>query len=187
VSSKLLEEVAKRPSIYNSTLWGVVRILSGLALILFPFGMFQSWRGRQYAAQASAKSILTDAKPHLLYLRPFRIDDTTKKEVFGSPTSEEEELADLLRPFGEPVAIGRPSESLPPPGAARIYASDEGWKDVVRRQMQIARLVMIRAAVGENVLWELTQAVGTLEPQKLLILILRMKSPCRKRQLHLTV
>jgi hypothetical protein len=72
------------------------------------------------------------------------------------------------------VAIGRPGEGLPTPGAARIYASDEEWKDVVKRQMQTARLVVIMAAVGENVLWELTQAVETLEPQKVLILVLEM-------------
>jgi hypothetical protein len=67
------------------------------------------------------------------------------------PGSEEEALVDLLRPFGELVAIGRPGERLPTPGAARIYTSDEEWKDVVKRQMRATRLVVIRAAVGENV------------------------------------
>jgi len=149
-----------------------------LPTILLFAGAFPSWRGRQHAAQASAESIITDAKPHLLYLRPFRSDYTTRREVFRAEfaTTEEEQLADVLRPFGELVAIGRPGESLPTPGAARIYASDEEWKDVVERQMQTARLVVIMAAVGENVLWELTQAVGTLEPQKLLILVLEMEA-----------
>jgi hypothetical protein len=74
------------------------------------------------------------------------------------------------------VAIGRPGESLPTPGVARICASDEEWKDVVKRQMQTTRLVVVRAAVGENVLWELTQAVRFLEPQKVLILVLKIKA-----------
>jgi hypothetical protein len=51
----------------------------------------------------------------------------------------------------------------------------EEWKDVVRRQMRATRLVVIRAAVGENVLWELTQAAETIDPQKLLILVLKLK------------
>jgi hypothetical protein len=85
--------------------------------------------------------------------------------------SEEEQLAEVLLPFGELIAIGRPGESLPTPGAARIYTFDEEWKDVVKRQIQTARLVVIRAAAGENVFWELTQAVGILNPQKLLILL----------------
>jgi hypothetical protein len=42
--------------------------------------------------------------------------------------------------------------------------------------MQATRLVVIAAGVGENVLWGPTQAVRTLEPQKLLILVLEMKA-----------
>src|SRR6516162_8134468 len=155
-------------------------ILDFLLPISVGLGAFLFWRGRQYAAQASAVSIITDHKPHLLYLRPFRSDSTTMKDIFKGNRlgwiTEEEQLADVLRPFGELVAIGRPGESLPTPGAARIYTTDAEWRDVVKRQMQTARLAVIMAAVGENVLWELTQAVGTLEPQKLLILVLEMKA-----------
>jgi hypothetical protein len=152
-------------------------ILSVLSATLACSGAFLYWRGRQFAAQASAESVITDAKPHLLYLRPFRSDYTTIKALGPSlETTEEEQLADVLRPFGELVAIGRPGESLPTPGAARIYTSDEEWKDVVKHQMRATRLVVIRAAVGENVLWELTQAAKTVDPQKLLILVLKLKA-----------
>ena len=89
--------------------------------------------------------------------------------------TEEEQLAEVLRPFGDLVAIGQPGEALPKPGAAHIYASDEEWKDVVKGQMEAARLVVIRAGVGENLLWELKQAVEILDSQKLLILVLNMK------------
>ena len=148
-----------------------------LPLLLGWSGAFLYWRGRQYAAQRLAESVIPDAKPHLLYLRPFRSDFTIAKALFhGLEKSEEEQLADVLQPFGELEAIGRPGESLPTPGAARIYASDDEWRDVVKRQMQASRLVVIRAGVGENVLWELTQAVRSLEPQKLLILVLKMKA-----------
>jgi hypothetical protein len=154
------------------------------ALVLIPGGAFLIWRGRQYAAQASAKRIISDSKPHLLYLRAFRSDPSTAKQTFDALNfvsallglqSEEEQLAEVLQPFGGLIAIGRPGESLPTPGAARIYTSDEEWKDVVKRQIQAAQLVVIRAAAGENVLWELTQAVKILNPQKLLILVVDMK------------
>ncbi len=154
------------------------------ALVLIPGGAFLIWRGRQYAAQASAKRIISDSKPHLLYLRAFRSDPSTAKQVFYAfdtvnlllgLQSEEEQLAEVLQPFGGLIAIGRPGESLPTPGAARIYTSDEEWKDIVKRQIQAAQLVVIRAAAGENVLWELTQALKILNPQKLLILLLNMK------------
>src|SRR5205085_2469829 len=57
-----------------------------------------------------------------------------------------------------------------------IYTSDEEWKDVVKHQIQAAQLVVVRAVAGENVFWELTQAVKILNPQKLLILLLNMKA-----------
>ena len=162
--------------IYDYIVWS--------ALVLLPGGAFLIWRGRQYAAQASAKRIISDSKPHLLYLRAFRSDPSTAREVFKSLDhfsnvlgfqSEEEQLVEVLQPFGELITIGRPGESLPTPGSARIYTSDEEWKEVVKSRIQAAPLVVIRAAAGENVFWELTQAVKILNPQKLLILLLQMK------------
>jgi hypothetical protein len=47
---------------------------------------------------------------------------------------------------------------------------------VVKRQMRVARLVISRASEGENLLWELKQAVETFSPEKVLILVLNMKA-----------
>jgi hypothetical protein len=110
-----------------------------LLFVVIPVGAFLLRRGRQYAAQAIAKTIITDSKSHVLYLRAFRSDTSTLKQVFSinyttllwAIKSEEEQLAEVLLPFGELIAIGRPGEGLPTPGAARIYTSDEEWKDVV--------------------------------------------------------
>jgi hypothetical protein len=157
-----------------------------LGFLIGSLGAFLVWRGRQYAAKADAERILTDHKPHVLYLRSFRSDQSTADYAFSKAmagsgddsalASTEEQLADVLRPIGDLVAIGRPGEGLPTPGAARIYASDEEWKELVKGQMRAARLVIIRAGAGENLLWELKQAVETLNPQKLLILVLEMKA-----------
>jgi len=153
---------------------------AGLMVVL---GVFLLWRERQYAAKADAQRIVTDSNPDVLYLRAFRSDPSTKGYVFSSMfrwtsglETQEEQLADVLRSIGDLVAIGRPGEDLPTPGAARIYVSDQEWKEVVTRRMRGARLVIIRAGVGENLLWELKQAVETLNPQKVLILVLEMKA-----------
>ena len=148
------------------------------AFLMIPVGAYLFWLGRSDAAKAEAESILTDSKADVLYLRAFRTDQSTVGYLllsFGTMFTEEEELADVLRPFGDLVAIGQPGERLPKPGAARIYASDEEWKEVVTRQMRTARLVIIRAGVGENLLWELKQAVETLHPEKVLILVHTIK------------
>lgn len=161
-----------------------LEILYGL-LAFWPFltigGVFIFWRRSQYAAKADAERILTDHRPKVLYLRSFLSDPSTAKYVFSTTSpllsgleTQEEQLAEVLRPFGDLVAIGRPGEDLPEPGAARIYLSDEEWKEVVKRRMQAARLVVIRAGGGENLLWELGQAMETLKPEKLLILVLKM-------------
>jgi hypothetical protein len=162
-------------------------VISFLSLLMTVGGAFLFWRGRQYAALAGAERIITDSKPDVLYLRAFRSDASMVGNVFlflfptyttvmSGLATEEEQLAEVLRPFGDLVAIGQPGESLPKPGIAPIYASDEEWKEVVKRQMRAARLVVIRAGVGENLLWELKQAVETLNPQKVLILVLNMKT-----------
>jgi hypothetical protein len=163
----------------------IIILLGPWRLLLIFAGAFLFWRGRQYAAKAAAERIITDPNPDVLYLRPFRSDPSIKGYVFSTilqttltsgMTTQEEQLAEVLRPIGDLVAIGQPGEDLPKPGAARIYASDEEWKEVVKRQMRAARLVIIRAGGGENLLWEMKQAVETLNPQKVLILVLQMKA-----------
>jgi hypothetical protein len=147
-------------------------------------GAFLCWRGRQYRAQASAGNIFGDAKPDVLYLRAFEADRSVLRYVAWSfllprlvsgLITEEEQLRDVLRPFGDLVAIGRPGEKLPTPGAARLYASDAEWQSVVSDQMRSAALVVIRAGRGRGLLWELKQAFANLDPTKLLILVLKMK------------
>ena len=89
--------------------------------------------------------------------------------------TEEEQLREVLQPFGDLVAIGKPGETLPTPGAARLYASDAEWKKVVTGQMQTARLVVIRAGTSGGLVWELKEVVQVVNPKKLLILILKMR------------
>jgi len=147
--------------------------LLGAGLMLV--GILLYFRGRQLAAKSLAEgpaSPLRDSKPDVLYLRSFRADASSPIKVLQSGFStEEEQLADVLRPFGDMVAIGRPGEPLPLPGAARIYATDSEWKTVVLDRMRIAPLVVIRAGKGAGIFWELGQAISTLNPEKLLILV----------------
>jgi hypothetical protein len=152
-----------------------------LPTLIFSVGAFLFWRGRQYAAKADTERIVTDSNPDVLYLRSFRSDPSTPRYVFSAALrsgleTDEEQLRDVLRPFGNLVAIGKPGEYLPTPGAARIYVSDEEWKEEVKLLMRAAPLVVIRAGVGENLLWEAKHALETLNPQNLLMLVLNMKA-----------
>lgn len=159
-------------------------LLSFLPLAMILGGAFLFFRGRQLADQALAPEIIGDENPDVLYLRSFGSDPSVAGQVFSSMltarlvsgmATEEEQLRDALAPFGDMVAIGQPGETLPKPGAARMYATDDEWKALVRRQMEVARLVIIRAANSAGVLWELRTAAECLEPQTLLVLVLGMK------------
>ena len=163
---------------------GLLYLIGLLTLPMFLVGVFLFWRGRQYAARVTAENVLAKSGSRVLYLRPFRSDTSTLRYVFSSLLTkqmlsgletEEEQLRDVLQPFGDVIAIGHPGESLPKPGAARLYASNEEWKDVVKGQMMGARLIVIRAGIGEGLLWELKEAIEVVDPQKLLILALLMK------------
>jgi hypothetical protein len=147
-----------------------------LGIFVMIAGILVHFRGRQHAARARAadsESPLTGSRPHVLYLRSFRTDASSALKVLRSGlTTEEEQLADVLRPLGDLIAIGHPGEPLPIPGAARIYASDAEWKGVVLERMRAAPLVVIRAGTGAGLLWELGQAVLALSPERVLILVL---------------
>jgi hypothetical protein len=84
-------------------------------------GAFLCWRGRQYRAQATAQNIFGDAKPDVLYLGAFQADRSLLSYVawsFMLPRlvsgiiTEEEQLCDVLRPFGDLVAITLASRSV---------------------------------------------------------------------------
>lgn len=149
-----------------------------LAALVTIAGIFVYFRGRQKAAKAlaeSAGSPIRDSKPDVLYLRSFEADTaTTFKILMSGFTTEEEQLADVLRPFGDLIAIGRPGERLPAPGAIRTYAADSDWKDVILNRMRSAPLVVIRAGVGDGLLWEVGQARSVLSPARVLLLVLNL-------------
>src|SRR5262245_41296345 len=64
--------------------WGRMALQFFACFVIIPGGAFLIWRGRQYAARASAKSIITDPKSYVLYLRAFRSDASTLKQAFSA-------------------------------------------------------------------------------------------------------
>jgi hypothetical protein len=163
---------------------GEVVFASGLFTIpMLVVGAFLYWRSRQYDAPVGER-VISDSKPNVLYLRSFAADLSIigyaisalgMMKVTSGWKTEEEQLGEVLQPFGDLVAIGKPGETLPTPGAARLYASDADWKKVVTDQMQSARLVVIRAGTSAGLLWEFKEVVQVVNPKKLLIIILNMR------------
>jgi hypothetical protein len=155
---------------------GLGSILGAAILIL---GFVVHFKGRKQAANAANFALdssggLVTGK-HVLYLRSFRTDVATSVQALASGlSSEEEQLAGVLRPFGQMIAIGKPGEPLPLPGAARIYATSDEWKGIVLERMRAAPLVVIRASTRRGLLWEVEQAIHTLPPHKIVFFIMNM-------------
>lgn len=143
-------------------------------------GLLLHYRGRQQASKAlagSANNAFLDDRPDVLYLRGFQADVSgLKGMVMAGLSSDEEQLAKALSPFGDMIAIGRPGEQLPPPGAVRTYVSDADWQRVVLARMKAASLVVLRAGAGAGLLWEFEQVVSTTHPQSILILVRGMRT-----------
>jgi hypothetical protein len=153
---------------------GDPRALIGvLVMLVGGAGTFLHVRGRQLAARAAAESLgkSRSALPSVLYLRAFRTDPNMLRAQIAT---EEEQLAFVLQPFGRLIAIGRPAERLPPPGAVRLYATDDKWRRVVSRRLRSARLTVIRAGATESLFWEVERAFSIVSPENLLILVLNL-------------
>jgi hypothetical protein len=145
------------------------------------------------------EALAEDPRPPILYLRPFRADRisfSTPGQRIGATIkslsffvlgplfasliqnfapasrrrSAEEFLVSLLDPLGPVIAIGRPKESMPPLGAARMYLGDE-WKDVVQDYLKRSQLILMFAGTTTHFSWEL-QNVFRNDPFVPTILIL---------------
>jgi hypothetical protein len=91
--------------------------------------------------------------------------------LVASSRDEEEHIADALRPVGPLVAVGAPEEVLPFAGAVRMYLPKTSWHQPVRELMAGARLVTLTLGSSAGTLWELSEAMRILPPQRLLLLV----------------
>jgi hypothetical protein len=171
-------------------------MLSAIGTVLVGVGSRLHYRAKQYAAKNFAEKIATrNSDNDLLFLRPFSADSTLNKTFKGPNTATvmqnlqstvEEDLYKVFAPFGNLVAVGKPGEKLPVPGAVRTYA-DADWKDVVTDKMKKSQLVIIEAGEGEGFNWELQQAFKIVNPKKLLIFIPQMSKKSYDKFGHLAL
>lgn len=140
---------------------------------------------RAVSAVIAAEDLPADARPGVVYLRPFDVDRKTRPSMRQRMAvmnedvlaSREEQLAQVLAPLGPFVAIGRPGETLPTPGAVRRYVDDEHWKAQVDEWLRAARLVILVPGTSAGVQWELREAIETVPPEALLIVAWQLRKP----------
>jgi hypothetical protein len=67
------------------------------------------------------------------------------------------------------VTVGDPTERLPLPGAARMYARDEEWHEKVDELAGRAGVVILHAGDGEGLAWEVRRVVALNDPERLIL------------------
>lgn len=120
--------------------------------------------------------------PAILYLRSFKDDKYTAKEVesFLRPgISEEEALVSVLDDIAPVLGVGRPNEKYLPDGAACIVITDAEWQGKVAELAQKAELVVLRLGSTEGVLWEMQYCLENLDLKKLLFILPNSRSSSR--------
>ncbi|MFE6526869.1 hypothetical protein [Streptomyces sp. NPDC057794] len=161
---------------------GILMIVGGIAAVFA--GARLSRFGRRHTTRLIRDSSLLESRSYILYLRPFGLDDqlyAVKPDPSRNPvrrlqtplsrTYEEDLVLSLRFKLGRVVAVGKPGERLPRSGARRFYLPSGDWEPTVSALIDKARLVVLATGTTEGTLWELTEAVRLLPPERLLLIV----------------
>ncbi|WP_371678734.1 hypothetical protein [Streptomyces sp. NBC_01276] len=174
------------PDTERLPLW--VRIAITVAVLgsgglAYAYGSRLRLRGKQHLAPVITSFAQLRDVSYVLYLRPFLLDDRMSRTpdeapgwLFRSPyelpwLTEEHFLVRQFARLGRVVAIGQPGERLPLLGAERGYLPLDDWQGTVSELIRGAHVVALSAAPGPGTLWEFTEALRTLPPTRLVLLI----------------
>ncbi|MGW0788663.1 hypothetical protein ACWD04_10505 [Streptomyces sp. NPDC002911] len=140
-------------------------------------------RGRRHRSGTIASFGVFPEERYVLYLRPFGLDPEMALPMPDAPgglmrspfeipgLTQEDFLVRQFKALGRVVAVGRPGERLPLLGAERGYLPVDNWQDTVSEMIQGAHVVMMTAAPGPGTVWEFTEALRTLPPIRLVLLV----------------
>jgi hypothetical protein len=123
-------------------------------------------RSRRLLVQSYEELRESDGRAPVLFLRPFRDDQISLESAHipwymrtFDPAVEAGTLEELLiqkySHIGPLLALGNPSDELPPIGAARKYVNGNEWRDVVLSLMQESSKIIIAVADTDSMIWEI--------------------------------
>lgn len=124
---------------------------------------------RRLIFQRAEEVIRSDTRPPVLYLRSFQDDDSIARAI--AFLSVEQEMKLVLFDIGPFIAFADPNIEPPDPGAARMYASQEHWREVACEEMSKARLVIMRMGDSPSFWWEVREAIVRVPPERLVFLV----------------
>ncbi|MGW3950427.1 hypothetical protein ACWEKM_05585 [Streptomyces sp. NPDC004752] len=163
--------------------WLTTAVELALMVCLLAAGRWAIRQGyRHRAAVLRPLTELPEDEPVVLFLRSFADDAGLARVQHGSmrdgpwaasTETEEQQLARAVAPFGRMVALGRPGDRLPQPGAGRHYSSDLAWQQEVLAALDRASLVLLACGPGRQLRWEVEQIVARGRPERLVLIGVR--------------
>jgi hypothetical protein len=140
-----------------------------VSVLLFSLSRLFLTATKRLAAMTAAKLRAIDKRPPVLYLRSFR-NDALPAEAgnegitrFFDPYRESGRLEELVvsraTAVGPVVAIGDPKTPIQLTGAARLWAADADWQDVVTALIAEAAAIVVVMDFTENLRWEIETLV----------------------------
>lgn len=140
--------------------------------------------------------IENDHRPPVLFLRSFETENkrvkipfknffsSTFRNFIGYTFDEylEKDVTKMLGPF---IALGRPGDYLPMPGAARSYVHDENWQETITGYCEKASVIIFLESMTEGDKWELEHIRNRIDYRKLIVVTFPNKfNYSRKSWLH---
>ena len=126
-----------------------------------------------------AQALAGDNRAPILLLRAFDDDkvlfQNANPALAGRDNTLEELPQRVAATAGPVITIGRPGETLPPPGASREWVSDDAWRQrVVSWLDQCQNVVMIMGRLGNQasgLRWEIDQIRRLSDPTKVVLVL----------------
>ena len=138
----------------------------------FISGLASLWIGWRASAPGLEQVLAKDSRRPVMYLRNFAHEEqvfvaiprhperyypiTPSSEAFSAQyASFEEYFAETMRQqLGPLIALGNPSDFVPPPGAARAYLHDATWKEEFAALVEGASCIIALPDDSESLRWE---------------------------------
>jgi len=156
------------------TATAAMMVVVGLALA--SFGMRCIVKGRKLASVDGEQIIRDHKRPMVLYLRSFGLDvedGKNKMPIYmgvSVPVNPwESSLALAFSKVADMIAIGKPGEKFATTGAARVYVTDDQWKDKVIEMLAKSDIAVWTYGATEGLKWEISRLVESITPDKLVI------------------
>ena len=158
----------------GSALFCVALMYGELQITAFAVLVFSVYRAAQHLTRSGDEVLQRDQRPAIVFCRSFESEKA--KGWIGKLFSWERVLKQEIARYGPFVAIGVPTDTLPPPGVTRHYFADDEWKERFTSLLENAQLVVVDASFpntaelfssAENLIWEVQQTLEKLGWEKL--------------------